>query len=98
MAQKRPTTYKLEDIARQHYPAMKYEYYWLDKYARMASKIIGWNRIHKDADLVLILLEEEERTTRSPGKKRAIQDYKEKGIEFFTKPKGPEEAEAPAKG
>lgn len=70
----RLTIFDLEVLARKRYPDKARDSYWIEKYAQMQSKIAGWERRQSAAGLVL-LIREELRTTRSPGKRQAIQDF-----------------------
>jgi hypothetical protein len=77
---KRPAIYQLEMLAEQKYPG--HSHAWYLRYAKMASRIIGWEQKYADLDrltgceVVLLLVEEEDYTTRSPAKKQAIADWR----------------------
>lgn len=71
----RLTIYDLEGLARERYPDKARDYYWIEKYAKMQSRIKGWQKKYSAED-VLLLVDEESRTTRSPGKIQAIQDWR----------------------
>lgn len=100
---------ELADLARKKYPDKARDYYWIERYAKMASRIIGWEKdyggfqvSHKPQgseglDVVLLFVNEEDRTTRSPAKKQAIQDWRTEG-ELAYQSEKVSQAEAPAKG
>lgn len=81
--EKRPTVYELEQRAKEKHPG--HDHYWYERYAKMASRIIGWERNYSSfeqshkLDVVLLFVNEEDFVTRSPAKKQAIQDWRDEG-------------------
>lgn len=96
MTEKRPTVWDLKRQAQKKYPDESYA--WHLRYAKMASRIIGWEKrysgflgSHK-LDVVLLFVNEEDIVTRSPAKKQAIQDWRDEGELAYQ----PEKVQAPA--
>lgn len=80
------TVYDLEKKARERYPEESWA--WRMRYAKMASRIIGWEKRYSGfvqshgLDVVLLFVNEEDHTTRSPAKKQAIEDWRIEQSEF----------------
>jgi hypothetical protein len=72
--------YYLEQTAKVRYPEK--DWMWHKRYAKMYSRILGWEKTYSDYqadygfDVVLLFVNEEDHTTRSPAKKQAIKDWR----------------------
>jgi hypothetical protein len=69
--------WQIEDEFKRQYPEYKYHSWLPRRYAEMKSKISNWER-RFDHSIVLLLVAEEKRTTRSPGKLWALDEWLQK--------------------